>query len=542
MRDFIKKIIMYIIVLIFIIPSTTACSITEHDDNTIESVKGVITEEDKMINMDTTENSNGHTKYGYFPNAIELLIEPESKESKSNILLSTYSSPSLSEDGQGGDKQILLSMEGAFHMNSIYERLLEYGIEVTSEELLNNATVQISDNSKLMAVHYLTSEGQVVYCVVDLSKNEVITSISTNKDVSIDFFPSLEKYLLRDWSKREVYIVDIYENDSYKLNGVGVEALNNYQVSYDEKYIAYTKTVNGDNIIEVFDINKDKITKSVSAVEGERIYISQWYAEDYILFNQGIGAYILNIKTEDINCIGNYMFYPQISPNGKYLAYSLNDVFMNFDAQLDLSAELYSEYLLAKGVYIYNFKTQSSMKLSDEIIVDYKPIQWLDREVLNDDFQRDYPVIMETSSYLQDNNYPFKYSADKAINGEVGDAWVEGDGGDGVGEWIKIIFGIRNNPSSSEVILIQKSVRRLDLVNGYAASELLYNANNRLKEIKLEFSDGSYIIKQLKDNFMDFQSIEFDQPIDTEYIKITVLDIYKGSKYNDTCLSEIKIY
>jgi len=109
-------------------------------------------------------------------------------------------------------------------------------------------------------------------------------------------------------------------------------------------------------------------------------------------------------------------------------------------------------------------------------------------------------------------------------------AWVEGKDDDGIGEWIKLE---KDNPIK---------VSGIEINNGYLKSESIYKANNRVKTIKIEFSNGESITKGLKDEFGANNLIEFDKPIETSYIKLTILDVYKGSKYNDTCISEIHAF
>lgn len=109
-------------------------------------------------------------------------------------------------------------------------------------------------------------------------------------------------------------------------------------------------------------------------------------------------------------------------------------------------------------------------------------------------------------------------------------AWVEGKDGDGTGEWIKLE---KNSPVK---------ISGIGITNGYVKSEKVYKANNRVKTIKVEFSNGESITKGLKDGFGMNNLIEFDKPIETKYIKLTILEVYKGSKYTDTCISEIHAF
>jgi hypothetical protein len=110
-------------------------------------------------------------------------------------------------------------------------------------------------------------------------------------------------------------------------------------------------------------------------------------------------------------------------------------------------------------------------------------------------------------------------------------SWVEGKKGDGIGEWIKL--------ESNEL----KEVFEICIANGYQETDRLYLANNRLKKIKIEFSDGSSMIKEIPDyNNSRSNVISLGKSTKTNFIKITILDVYKGTKYSDTCISEIKTY
>jgi len=54
------------------------------------------------------------------------------------------------------------------------------------------------------------------------------------------------------------------------------------------------------------------------------------------------------------------------------------------------------------------------------------------------------------------------------------------------------------------------------------------------------FSDGVKINLDLKDT-MDLQKIKIEPHV-TKSIKFTIKDVYKGSKYEDTCISELKLW
>lgn len=133
---------------------------------------------------------------------------------------------------------------------------------------------------------------------------------------------------------------------------------------------------------------------------------------------------------------------------------------------------------------------------------------------------------VEASSELDD------YVSEYSIDNKIDTAWVEAEeDDDGIGEWIKL----QNE--------IEKEVSGIEITNGYCKSEEIYFANNRIKKIKVEFSDGTFFYKEFEDNAMfNFQKVDFSEKVKTKYIKIIVLEVYKGSKYKDTCISEIRVF
>lgn len=142
------------------------------------------------------------------------------------------------------------------------------------------------------------------------------------------------------------------------------------------------------------------------------------------------------------------------------------------------------------------------------------------------------PIIIESleaSSYYTEkvNGQVLEHSPEMILDDEDSTAWVEGAEGYGVGEWIKI------NLSNTA------TVHAIDLKNGYHKSERLYNANSRIKKMKIEFSDGTSELVDLNDVYGEVNKIELSKAHNTQYVKITIVDIYEGTKYRDTCLTDV---
>ena len=168
-----------------------------------------------------------------------------------------------------------------------------------------------------------------------------------------------------------------------------------------------------------------------------------------------------------------------------------------------------------------------------------------------------------------------KYDIGHIIDKDISTAWVEGVKGDGIGEYI--------------LIATPEETRTINIFTGYGKNLSLFTKNNRPKKLKLSYFLGieaafpsqyySYykarkfendITITLKDTFAvqnidfpfrnkkkliafkkkclgDFKPTEYrkDMPAPPNppgvkwILKIEITDVYKGSKWQDTCISEI---
>lgn len=128
-----------------------------------------------------------------------------------------------------------------------------------------------------------------------------------------------------------------------------------------------------------------------------------------------------------------------------------------------------------------------------------------------------------TSSELQENKTI--YSGDSLGNLNLESPWVEGSKGDGIGEYIIL------NINASEVFIL----------SGFISYQkpYLYEQNNRPKKIKISFPESNY-----QDIYFDLADTPNPQKITLKEdyngkLKIEIIDIYKGSKYSDLCISSI---
>lgn len=119
---------------------------------------------------------------------------------------------------------------------------------------------------------------------------------------------------------------------------------------------------------------------------------------------------------------------------------------------------------------------------------------------------------------------------ENTIDGSYRTAWVENADGDGIGEWIKLSFDRTY------------TINGIEISNGYKKSADLYAKNNRPRQVRLHFSDGSYQDYDLTDTFEGAQRLTFPEPVTTNSIMIELLSVYPGTKYQDTCITELQVF
>ncbi len=139
--------------------------------------------------------------------------------------------------------------------------------------------------------------------------------------------------------------------------------------------------------------------------------------------------------------------------------------------------------------------------------------------------------------------------------------WAEGSEKDGIGEYI--------------LLSIPEKIQNIKIKNGYQKNENLYYANNRPKTIELslyasyepsgyvtESHNGFFISESLAttqfelEDKLGYQNIktgfdwerileelDHDNTFDKDrfVLKIKILNVYKGNKWNDACISDIKV-
>ena len=111
-------------------------------------------------------------------------------------------------------------------------------------------------------------------------------------------------------------------------------------------------------------------------------------------------------------------------------------------------------------------------------------------------------------------------------------AWVEGVSGYGVGQWIEY--------QRIEV----KEISSINILNGYVKSDKAWSENARVKRLGVTCNGKSLCILELQ-NSRSLQSFNIEYLLDKYSVKtfrFEILEVYPGTKYQDTVISEIYFY
>jgi hypothetical protein len=137
------------------------------------------------------------------------------------------------------------------------------------------------------------------------------------------------------------------------------------------------------------------------------------------------------------------------------------------------------------------------------------------------------PRAADASSIRKASNTT-DYRPANLLDGDPATAWTEGAEGPGVGEWVRLEF---SRPLA---------LGRIEIANGYQQDLERFRANGRVKTLELEYSDGT---TQLVD-LVDAQGLQVIDPAvsKTEWIKFTIISVYPSRTWDDTGLSEVRVY
>jgi hypothetical protein len=157
-----------------------------------------------------------------------------------------------------------------------------------------------------------------------------------------------------------------------------------------------------------------------------------------------------------------------------------------------------------------------------------RPSQYICRHVVMSRFEpsaKRNVTVCATTALSTTKNYNF--GPDQAVDSNPKTAWIEGSRGPGLGNWIMLRF--------EDV----RPVRYLGIENGFGRQidSTRWMEINRAKDVLIETSDGVLQRIRLKDTDQT-QYIDLGRDTEPTWIRLTLLSVYRGTKYDDTALTE----
>lgn len=148
-------------------------------------------------------------------------------------------------------------------------------------------------------------------------------------------------------------------------------------------------------------------------------------------------------------------------------------------------------------------------------------------------------VASSTLANQGENSYGVEMLKDDACQ----TAWVEGANGDGIGEYIEFEYSYDDAYAQSAEYACKYTDEFL-IVNGYQKDKTTFLQNNRVKKIKMYIDGKPYCWILLKDKLgVQLVKLGFIKKLGkkakTIKIKFEIAEVYKGTQYNDTAISEI---
>ena len=119
--------------------------------------------------------------------------------------------------------------------------------------------------------------------------------------------------------------------------------------------------------------------------------------------------------------------------------------------------------------------------------------------------------------------------------------WAEGKEDEGIGEFIEFEIMPADSLLSDRLgYWIINGDITISILNGFVnpMKQKLFYENNRIKKAAIWIDDK----RSFEIDFNDYvEFTEFTVPEQTKKVRIEILEVYKGTKYNDTCVTKIDV-
>jgi hypothetical protein len=213
-----------------------------------------------------------------------------------------------------------------------------------------------------------------------------------------------------------------------------------------------------------------------------------------------------NVTWETINCL-------------RYINFYYNGIFLDPYKGPKVPHGM-KRYLVIEGSHFLYFYNENNIREFSIVNRNY-PFDWSNETTIS------------ATSELKENNTV--YSVKNLYNTSLLIPWAEGVSGSGIGERIRIEMEPGRRRANGSSIL------SLFISNGFVDYNRphLYEYNNRLKKIRVHnIGYNEYTDFELEDH-PDIQQVWFGFKNPSYIIEIEILEVYKGTRWDDTCVNFI---
>jgi|SRR6185369_368788 len=130
------------------------------------------------------------------------------------------------------------------------------------------------------------------------------------------------------------------------------------------------------------------------------------------------------------------------------------------------------------------------------------------------------------------------YKGENAHDFDKDTAWIPQKEDYGIGQYLNYEFNFDKEKDYKGRL----GVTKILLANGYKKSRKLWEANSRVKKIRMYVNGTPYRDLELLDSF-EIQTIDIGKimfpPRKTTILKFEILEVYPGKKYMETAISEL---
>jgi len=149
---------------------------------------------------------------------------------------------------------------------------------------------------------------------------------------------------------------------------------------------------------------------------------------------------------------------------------------------------------------------------------------------------------VRASSTLRNDKH-INYLANNVVDNIRSNSWVEGVEGDGIGEWIELSRQYLCYEGDTD----GGKLGEICIVTGYANNEKLWKENNRVKTLLMYINNKPYKYIELEDTIKpqfftvwDNETYELE-PSEKIKLKFEIVEIYEGTKYDDTAITYLDV-